>query len=310
MKPGWFGPNQYKNLANPEAHFRTTGPEIWKQTGGKITHFFASLGTCGTISGTGGFLKKISNGRVKVHGIHPTAKHDIPGVRSLPQLPMTQHYDREKYDALAEVTNEEAFEMCKRLNQEESIIAGPSSGMQVVGAMRLMKDEPGNVGVIIFCDDIFKYTTSCTRHVPSVFPVEEQGASFEPAELTALKATMGLAESGPDTFGSEDLAKLKAEGASSWFRKRGLDKYMIVDVRPPEEFGSRLRAKGAINVPLTDLTGQDPAGQVERVFDIAGAVRKVNNNKRQKLSPKDALQEAFRKALGSVPALDTKMLVI
>jgi rhodanese-related sulfurtransferase len=300
MKPGWFGPNQYKNTANPEAHFRTTGPEIWKQTGGKITHFFASLGTCGTISGTGRFLKGISKGRVKVHGVHPTAKHDIPGVRSLPQLTMTQHYDREKYDELAEVTNEEAFEMCKRLNQEESIIAGPSSGMQVVGAMRLMKDEPGNVGVIIFCDDIFKYTTSCTRHVPSVFPPEQQGAQFEPAELTALKAAMGLAESGPDTAGPEELAKLK---------EAGLDDYKIIDVRPPDEFGSRARAKGAINVPLTDLTGQDPAGEIEQVYNLPGAVRKANN-KRQKVSPKDALQEALRKALGSLPASNANMMVI
>lgn len=300
MKPGWFGPNQYKNKANPEAHFRTTGPEIWKQTGGKITHFFASLGTCGTISGTGRFLKEISNGSVKVHGVHPTATHDIPGVRSLPQLKMTQHYDRDKYDELAEVTNEEAFEMCKRLNQEESIIAGPSSGMQVVGAMRLMEDKPGNVGVIIFCDDIFKYTTSCTRHVPSVFPAEEQNAVLEPAEVTALKAAMGLAESGPDTFGAAELTELKADG---------LDKYMVIDVRPPDEFSSRLRAKGAINVPLTDLTGQDPAGQVEQVYNLPGAVRKANN-KRQKLSPKDALEAALSKAIGSIPAYDIKMLLI
>jgi rhodanese-related sulfurtransferase len=213
---------------------------------------------------------------------------------------MTQHYDREKYDALAEVTNEEAFEMCKRLNQEESIIAGPSSGMQVVGAMRLMKDEPGNVGVIIFCDDIFKYTTSCTRHVPSVFPPEQQGAQFEPAELTALKAAMGLAESGPDTAGPEELAKLK---------EAGLDDYKIIDVRPPDEFGSRARAKGAINVPLTDLTGQDPAGEIEQVYNLPGAVRKANN-KRQKVSPKDALQEALRKALGSLPASNANLMVI
>eukprot|EP00971_Amphidinium_carterae_P267069 5297348-Amphidinium_carterae.1 len=77
-RKNWYGPDQYRNLANPEAHFRTTGPEIWKQTEGKVTHFFASLGTCGTISGTGKFLKHMSSGKVKVCGIHPTAQHDIP----------------------------------------------------------------------------------------------------------------------------------------------------------------------------------------------------------------------------------------
>lgn len=297
-------------MANPDAHFRTTGPEIWKQTAGKVTHFFASLGTCGTISGAGGFLKKISGGRVKVHGVHPTSVHDIPGVRSLPQLKMTQHYDRSKYDELVEVTNAEAFDMCKRLNQEESIIAGPSSGMQVVGALRLMKDEPGNIGVIIFCDDVFKYTTSCTRHVPSVFPPEQQGASFEPAELSALKAVLECAESGPDTLDMDALAKLKpavTKGESNCPR--------IIDVRAPEEFSSRLRAKGAVNIPLPKLTGQlDTSAKIEQVFDLPGAVRKIVPSeqpaKRQRVSPKESLYAALNQAFGIVPEMDARILLI
>jgi cysteine synthase len=90
-RPGWKQLNQYKNPANPDAHFRTTGPEIWKQTGGKITHFVASLGTCGTITGTGRFLKAQNPG-VKVLGVYPTDGHDIPGVRSRRALRVTDFF--------------------------------------------------------------------------------------------------------------------------------------------------------------------------------------------------------------------------
>ena len=79
-RPGWHQLNQYKNPANPDAHFRTTGPEVWKQTAGKVTHFVAGLGTCGTITGTGRFLKS-KNQDVKVLGVYPAEGHDIPGVR-------------------------------------------------------------------------------------------------------------------------------------------------------------------------------------------------------------------------------------
>lgn len=248
---------------------------------------------------------------MKVHGVHPTSVHDIPGVRSLPQLPMTQHYDRSKYDELVEVNNADAFEMCKRLNQEESIIAGPSSGMQVVGASRLMKDEPGNVGVIIFCDDIFKYTTSCTRHIPSIFPPQDQAASFEPAELSAIKAALGCAANGPDTLRMDALVRLKSAIASE-----SEDRPIIIDVRAPDEYSSRLRPKGAINVPMAALTGQDSSDEVEQVFNVPGAVRKVrpsdggeSPNKRAKLGPRGLLLEALRRALGSVPALDARILL-
>lgn len=244
---------------------------------------------------------------MKVFGVHPTAEHDIPGVRSLPQLKMTDHYDRSKYDELVEVTNEEAFDMCRRLNQEESIIAGPSSGMQVVGAMRLMKDEPGNVGVIIFCDDIFKYTASCTRHVPAIFP-PEQDKSFEPAELSALRAVLDSAGDGPDTLGKDELAELKPVLTSS--EGGGLT---LIDVRPPEEFSSRLRAKGAVNIPIATLMGiSSQAEQVEQVFDVPGAIRKksVSNGEPPAKRPRNSIHEALRTALGAVPAFDSRILLL
>ena len=117
--------NQYANEANPEAHYKTTGPEIWRQTQGKVTHFICGLGTCGTITGTGRFLKEQSES-VQILGTHPQEGHDIPGVRSIRQLQQTKLFFPDEYDGLIEVTNQEAFDLCLRLNREESLIAGPS----------------------------------------------------------------------------------------------------------------------------------------------------------------------------------------
>ena len=115
-------PQQFKNPANPDAHFRTTGPEIWRQTDGKITHFVAAMGTCGTITGTGRFLKS-KNPAVKVFGIHPTDGHDIPGVRSRKALALTDFFLPHEYDGVLELGDAEAYALNRRLLQEESVMA-------------------------------------------------------------------------------------------------------------------------------------------------------------------------------------------
>ena len=97
-----MNPDQYSNKANPAAHFKTTGPEVWRQTEGKITHFVASTGTCGTITGVGAFLKA-KNPHTKIIGAVPVVGHDIPGVRSMKQLKQTDHFYPELYDDLIEV---------------------------------------------------------------------------------------------------------------------------------------------------------------------------------------------------------------
>lgn len=109
-RPGHHHLNQYTNPANPDAHYRTTGPEIRKQTEGRVTHFVAGLGTCGTITGTGRFLKK-QRAEVQVIGAHPAEGHDIPGVRSLRQLKQTALFAPKEYDGLVEVQNDDAFEL-------------------------------------------------------------------------------------------------------------------------------------------------------------------------------------------------------
>lgn len=258
-----------------------------------MTHFFASTGTCGTITGTGSFLKEISGGRIKVHGIHPPRGHDIPGVRSIEQLKMTDHYKPTGYDELAEVSNQEAFDMCKRLNQEESLIAGPSSGMQVVGALKLMPDVPGNIGVVIFCDDIFKYTTSVTKHCPDVFP-ESGGPQFENAELKALGSILDAAKEGPDTLDSralnDQLKPILQRGNGS--------APLLIDVRPHDEFESRLRPVGAINIPMSVFNGQDEESDVVQVFDLPGAVQRKAGSGKPSKSARECVDDALRSGLG------------
>jgi len=217
--------------------------------------------------------------QVKIHGIYPELGHDIPGVRSIPQLKMTDHFMPDSYDELVEVSNAEAFDMCIRLNREESLMAGPSSGMQVVGALKMMKDEPGNVGVVIFCDDIFKYTTSVTKHCPAIF--DAPAPAMDTAEMKALKAVMGVASDGPDTLEGAALAKL-----GPLIEAKGPSAPLVIDVRVKEEFETRLRIRGAVNVPMADLTGESKGDEVMRVLDIPGAVQRRPQEKQEDASAK------------------------
>jgi len=244
-RPGWRNLNQYKNPANPDAHFRTTGPEIWRQTGGKVTHFVAGLGTCGTITGTGRFLKS-KNKDVKVLGVHPAEGHDIPGVRSLKQLQLTDFFQPKEYDGVTEVNNEDAYALTKRINQEDSIIAGPSSGMALVGALRLVPDEPGLVCVVVFPDNAFKYASSFKKHLPELFPKGAASAEAVPF-ADQLKAAVLFAQTSPDVIDLDEAQKLMAEGAP------------LVDVRDEDEFKA-VRAVDAVNIPLGTLTQGPVAG--------------------------------------------------
>lgn len=228
--------NQYANDANPEAHYRTTGPEIWRQTEGRITHFVASLGTCGTITGTGRYLKE-RNPDIHLIAIHPEEGHDIPGVRSLRQLEQTKFFDADAYDHLVEVSNREAFDMCLRINREESLIAGPSSGMAVAGLLKVLEDEPDAVVVAIFCDNVFKYSSSIQRHFPELFPRDADRATSE----SKVDRLVELARNSFNTLDTDAMRALTTQGEA-----------MIVDVRKPEEYRAG-HVPGAVNIPLDDL---------------------------------------------------------
>ena len=241
-RPGWKQLNQYKNPANPDAHFRTTGPEVWRQTGGAVTHFVASLGTCGTITGTGRFLKGQKPG-VKVIGVHPTEGHDIPGVRSRKALALTDFFKPEEYDGVVEISDKEAYDLCLRLNREESLLAGPSGGLALAGLFKTVPDAPGNVAVVIFADNIFKYTSSLQRHFPGIFPPVAPVAKADPF-AHHLEAAFRLAEFGPDIVDPAEAEKLVAAGAH------------LVDVRDESEFAKEHVAQ-AILAPLPALSDGD-----------------------------------------------------
>src|SRR5258706_464724 len=134
---------QYANPANPESHYLTTGPEIWEQTDGKVTHFVAGIGTGGTISGTGRYLKEVSRGRVRVIGADPEGSVYSGGtgrpylVEGVGEDFWPDAYDREICDEVVAVTDAESFTVTRRLAREEGLLVGGSCGMAVAAALKV-----------------------------------------------------------------------------------------------------------------------------------------------------------------------------
>lgn len=240
---GWEILDQYVNEANPGAHYKTTGPEIWKQTQGHVTHFVAGLGTCGTITGTGRYLKE-QNQDVQVLGSVPEEGHSIPGVRSYRQLQQTKLYHPDEYDQTVEVTDREAYELCMRLNREEAIIAGPSSGMNLMAAFKLVPDEPGNVAVVIFCDNIFKYASSVVKHFPDLSPPkQDDAAAGVPNKNDQFVAELMENLKNPhDTIKVKDLSEQLESDA----------KPMVVDIRITKDY-DEAHIPGSVNIPQEEM---------------------------------------------------------
>jgi len=240
--------DQYANEANPGGHYRTTGPEIWRQTDGTITHFVAGLGTCGTITGTGRFLKE-QNPTVKVLGVYPEDGHDIPGVRSKRQLDQTKLYRPEEYDGEIEATDRESYDLCLRLNREESIIAGPSSGMALAGLLRLVPDEPGVVAVVVFPDNIFKYASSVCRHFPDLCPSPDGAGDIAVAAPSRQEQLMAsLLENLKNPYDSVRVTAFAEELSAD-------EPPFVLDVRPADQFAD-VHMAGAVNIPQEELAGR------------------------------------------------------
>jgi cysteine synthase B len=151
--------DQFANPDNPRAHYEGTGPEIWRDTGGRITHFVSSMGTTGTIMGCSRFLKE-KNPAVRIVGCQPEDGAQIPGIRKWPEAYLPKIFDRSAVDRLENVSQAEAEDMTRRMAREEGIFAGISSGGAMAVALRLSRELENAVIVTIVCDRGDRYLTT------------------------------------------------------------------------------------------------------------------------------------------------------
>jgi cysteine synthase B len=158
-KKGYFRLNQFDNTDNSKAHYKTTGPEIWRDTEGKVTHFVSAMGTTGTIMGVSDYLKE-QNKNVKIIGAQPKEGAKIPGIRKWGEDYMPAIFNASKVDEVIEVSEEESKVMAQRLASEEGVFAGMSSGGSVVTAIKVAQKLDKGVVVAIICDRGDRYLSS------------------------------------------------------------------------------------------------------------------------------------------------------
>ena len=151
--------DQFANPDNPLSHYETTGPEIWRDTEGRITHFVSSMGTTGTIMGCSRFFKE-KNAKIQVIGCQPSEGSQIPGIRKWPAAYLPKIYDRARVDRIESVSQAEAEEMTRRLAREEGIFAGISSGGALHVAVRVSKELKNALIVTIVCDRGDRYLST------------------------------------------------------------------------------------------------------------------------------------------------------
>lgn len=156
---GYVMLNQFANDDNWKAHYKTTGPEIWNDTNGTVTHFVAAMGTTGTVMGTSTYLKE-KNPAIQIIGAQPSDGSQIPGIRKWPQEYLPKIFDASKVDRIVEVSEQEARDMTKRLAIEEGVFAGMSSGGSVATALKIAEELESGVIVAIICDRGDRYLSS------------------------------------------------------------------------------------------------------------------------------------------------------
>ena len=151
--------DQFSNPDNPRIHYETTGPEIWADTDGKVTHFVSAMGTTGTITGVSRFLKE-KNAAVQIIGAQPDEGSRIPGIRKWPEEYLPKIYDPSRVDTVVTVSQENAEEMCRRLAREEGIFAGISAAGALWAALHIAKSVENAVIVFIVCDRGDRYLST------------------------------------------------------------------------------------------------------------------------------------------------------
>jgi cysteine synthase B len=158
--------DQFANGDNPEAHYTSTGPEIWRQTQGTITHFVSSMGTTGTIMGVSRYLKEQSD-NVQIIGLQPMEGSAIPGIRRWPQEYLPKIYQADRVDRIVDMAQSEAEDVTRRLAREEGIFCGVSSGGAVAAMLRLSKEVENAVIVAIICDRGDRYLSTGIFDAPN-----------------------------------------------------------------------------------------------------------------------------------------------
>ena len=151
--------DQFANQDNPDAHYETTGPEIWRDTGGEVTHFVSAMGTTGTIMGTSHYLKE-QNPDITIVGVQPTEGSQIPGIRRWPEEYLPAIFDASRVDQILDVTQQQAEDTTRRLAAQEGIFCGISSGGAVAVALQLSKQVENAVIVAIICDRGDRYLST------------------------------------------------------------------------------------------------------------------------------------------------------
>lgn len=151
--------DQFANPDNPVAHYKGTGPEIWRQTNGTVTHFVSSMGTTGTIMGTSRYLKEV-NPNIQIVGLQPCEGSAIPGIRRWPEAYLPSIFERPRVDLVLDVEQADAEVMMRRLAREEGIFCGVSSGGSVAGALRVAQEVENAVIVCIICDRGDRYLST------------------------------------------------------------------------------------------------------------------------------------------------------
>lgn len=159
ISKGYFLLNQFANPDNYLAHYKTTGPEIWRDTEGQITHFVSSMGTTGTIMGCSRFFKE-KNNDIQIVGCQPTEGSSIPGIRRWPEEYLPKIFEPERVDRVMDIAQEEATTMSRRMAKEEGLFAGMSSGGACAAALKLASELDQGTIVFIACDRGDRYLSS------------------------------------------------------------------------------------------------------------------------------------------------------
>ncbi|NQX56351.1 cysteine synthase CysM [Pedobacter panaciterrae] len=159
VQPGYFLLNQFSNPDNYLAHYKTTGPEIWKDTNQQITHFVSSMGTTGSIMGNSMFLKE-KNPDIQIIGCQPTEESSIPGIRRWPEAYLPKIFDPSRVDRVMDVSQQEATDFARKLAKVEGIFAGMSTGGALACSLRLAEELESGLIVFIACDRGDRYLSS------------------------------------------------------------------------------------------------------------------------------------------------------